>query len=266
MTILQITVLIGLAAIVGRLRRGRQLALLAASGTAIFWLQPVEPLIRPRILASGGNAGGHRDGVGADVATRDARRGLRRGRRWQSSAPSSWVLRWAASLGLEWNSTLGAPRWEYIFAILAAAAAFVLLCNYWRSEARVLGSFFVLGLIAAFVVLKTPGIAASVESWLKAVRPPTDRGEPGAALAWLGFSYVAFRLLHTIRDRQIGQAARRHAGGIRELRLLLPGLHRGSDRSTPEICPGAQIAPAAAGSRLAGFRMANRDGGCSRNS
>jgi alginate O-acetyltransferase complex protein AlgI len=203
-TILQITVLIGLAAIVGRLRRGRQLALLAASGTAIFWLQPAEPITNLGFWLPVTTLG--------VTVTAWALTSLPETRAWSQTWPAMAVLSAVVvivaagrSLGLPWTSALGAPRWELILTLLLAAAAFILTCNYWRSNSRLLVLVFALGLLAAFVVLKTPGIAASAGSWLKSVRPASDSGEPGTPLAWLGFSYVAFRLLHTIRDRQSGR-------------------------------------------------------------
>lgn len=60
-------------------------------------------------------------------------------------------------------------------------------------------------LIALFVILKTP------EFSLWAARGLRQLGgqDPGLAAAldirWLGFSYIAFRLLHTLRDRKAGR-------------------------------------------------------------
>src|SRR5512140_2135553 len=48
MTVLQVGILAVLAAAIGQLRRGRELALLAVSALAIFWLQPAEPAAQLR--------------------------------------------------------------------------------------------------------------------------------------------------------------------------------------------------------------------------
>ena len=45
MTILQISIVAAIALILGRLPKGRQLALLAVSAFVVFWLQPDEPFI-----------------------------------------------------------------------------------------------------------------------------------------------------------------------------------------------------------------------------
>ena len=45
MTIVQIAILALVAIVIGRLPKGRELALLAVSAFVIFWLQPVQPLV-----------------------------------------------------------------------------------------------------------------------------------------------------------------------------------------------------------------------------
>src|SRR5512141_1370268 len=45
MTILQIAIFAGIAIVIGQLPKGRQLAMLAISALAVFWLQPDEPFI-----------------------------------------------------------------------------------------------------------------------------------------------------------------------------------------------------------------------------
>lgn len=61
-----------------------------------------------------------------------------------------------------------------------------------------------IALIALFVVLKTEPLAAALAGiW----RGATGQDVSLAGLAdlnWLGFSYLAFRLIHTLRDRQMG--------------------------------------------------------------
>jgi alginate O-acetyltransferase complex protein AlgI len=90
-------------------------------------------------------------------------------------------------------------------ALLALAALTLLLARLAAKtdQRRVLtgGILFIVGL---FVLLKSEWLATAVaQSWRTltgqnpALAVPSD-------LAWLGFSYVAFRLIHTLRDRQTG--------------------------------------------------------------
>ncbi|MEM6284683.1 MAG: MBOAT family O-acyltransferase, partial [Chloroflexota bacterium] len=60
-------------------------------------------------------------------------------------------------------------------------------------------------IILLFVVLKATPLTTSVSSAGRALTGQ-DRALAGAIdLNWIGFSYVAFRLIHTLRDRQTGQ-------------------------------------------------------------
>lgn len=61
------------------------------------------------------------------------------------------------------------------------------------------------GVATLFVLLKTAPLAAGL-SWLGRSLTGQDTSLASALdLNWLGFSYVAFRLLHTLRDHQTGQ-------------------------------------------------------------
>lgn len=60
-------------------------------------------------------------------------------------------------------------------------------------------------LVGLFIAFKTPALATLISGWLRinagqdaALASPLD-------LEWIGFSYVAFRLIHTLRDSQTGQ-------------------------------------------------------------
>jgi D-alanyl-lipoteichoic acid acyltransferase DltB (MBOAT superfamily) len=60
-------------------------------------------------------------------------------------------------------------------------------------------------LIGIFVVLKTPVLATSAAALLRSLNGQSTRTATAQDLSWLGFSYIAFRLLHTLRDRQTGR-------------------------------------------------------------
>lgn len=60
-------------------------------------------------------------------------------------------------------------------------------------------------LIGLFVVLKTEFLATAASGiWRTISNQNPDLAAP-LDLNWLGFSYIAFRLIHTLRDRQTGQ-------------------------------------------------------------
>ena len=73
MTILQISILAVVALVLGRLPKGRQLALLAVSTFVIFWLQPAEPFVSLVFWLPVATLDHHRIGMGIDFRTRNAR-------------------------------------------------------------------------------------------------------------------------------------------------------------------------------------------------
>jgi alginate O-acetyltransferase complex protein AlgI len=105
--------------------------------------------------------------------------------RLTASRPPSplWVL-----LGV---AVVQAPLWLWRRQIAGYKRAAL-----WVTAALILG---------AFIVLKTGPLALAVSEFGRVIsgRDPAA-ANPLTDLNWLGFSYVAFRLLHTLRDRATG--------------------------------------------------------------
>ncbi len=59
-------------------------------------------------------------------------------------------------------------------------------------------------IIGLFIVLKWEPLATAVSQLWRTQMGQDPTLAAGSNLAWLGFSYVAFRLIHTVRDRQAG--------------------------------------------------------------
>ena len=93
-----------------------------------------------------------------------------------------------------------------------------------RNQRRVLTGFIVF-LLILFVVLKTEFLATSASRiWRSLTGQDIALASP-ADLAWIGFSFVAFRLIHTLRDRQTGILTGAVFARICELRHLLSFVH-----------------------------------------
>jgi alginate O-acetyltransferase complex protein AlgI len=204
MNLLQIAALLTAALVIGRLRAGRKLALLGVSVAALFWLQPPQTvaslgfwipyatlaiLILSWILTS------------ATGAT------MERGS-WHALAIMAGIVllveasrNLPVSLGL---SVVPPVAW-ILAAITVLLATLAALAWVWKDARRALLAVLAGCIVLIFVVLKTPGLANLTISGARTlvtgvVRPPGD-----SPVAWLGFSYIAFRLLHTIRDRRTGR-------------------------------------------------------------
>jgi D-alanyl-lipoteichoic acid acyltransferase DltB (MBOAT superfamily) len=95
------------------------------------------------------------------------------------------------------------PRLAQIIAALILSGLFMFLAHrFWRP-------FWLTGmialLIAILVVLKTPALSAAASGFLRAMNGQSAALASPVDIRWLGFSYIAFRLIHTLRDRQTGR-------------------------------------------------------------
>ena len=96
---------------------------------------------------------------------------------------------------------------EITLILLAVAAGGILFAGLWRwsSERKlpaVLLTFLILGL---FLVIKTPFLAQQASAGLRSLTGQQIELASGLDIRWLGFSYVAFRLIHSLRDRLTGK-------------------------------------------------------------
>jgi alginate O-acetyltransferase complex protein AlgI len=73
---------------------------------------------------------------------------------------------------------------------------------------RFSASFLTVGLvltIGLFLLIKIPALSLWLSSFLRTLSGQSLTNVSANDFRWLGFSYVAFRLIHTIRDRQMGR-------------------------------------------------------------
>ncbi len=205
MSVAEILVLIGLAMLGGSFRRGRGLILLALSAAVVFWLQPGNEAIPS--LAFWIPFATLAVTVLAWVLTAPPE-----ARGWRENLPAGLVLggvvllvdldRFIPSLQI-FTEFLPLP----LFAGLAIAGVFLLVCviGYFQGGARLFRTLLLFGILAVFVFLKTPHLAGNVLSAVSAWRGRSLAADATVAFAWMGYSYLAFRLIHTIRDRQTGR-------------------------------------------------------------
>jgi len=206
MTIIQILILALAALLWGLVMRGRGRSwfMLIVSVFVTFWLQPALPIRGFDFWIP----------IGTLVITifswyitanEDAR-----------SKKDNWlVIGVMASLVLLLNLTrylpvdiLTAshpPQIEIYFGILfAAGIIFFLMTRLTKFNASFL-TIGLLALIGLFLAIKIPALTYGLSYALRALVGQSLTTTSAADFRWLGFSYIAFRLIHTIRDRQMGR-------------------------------------------------------------
>lgn len=179
--------------------------LLASSALAVYWLQPSTPIRNFDFYFPSATliVGVLCWALTAPPETRRAPENLVAGGLLAGVALLVALTRYLSPTGLLTPSR--PPQTLPVLALLAAAALLAwLLARFSRPTPRLL-SAAVIALILLFVLLKTPALAQWGAAGLRTLMGQDASLAQSTDLRWLGFSYVAFRLIHTLRDRATGR-------------------------------------------------------------
>jgi alginate O-acetyltransferase complex protein AlgI len=207
-TLFHILVFCILGVLIGRWRgaSGRTWLLLVSSVMAIFWLQPGMPI---RYLDFWFPVLTLAITVLVWAVTRpDGLRALPRADWLAGLVIAGLVLAIGLTRFVEplccLTPTRPPPLVQILLAALLVAAAFVGLSRLSSRPAWLVNAFTV-GLLLIFVVLKTEPLASDLSAGLRLLMQQNPDLANALDLRWLGFSYVAFRLIHVLRDRVSGR-------------------------------------------------------------
>ncbi len=182
--------------------RGRAWVLLIASELAVFWLQPATPIrgldfwlpVATLAISAAG---------WALTQPPEARAGREN---WITGAVLAGVVllvgltRW-----LPWDTLLTPtrpPATLTILVVVLVCSGLVLALVRWRKPIAAVLVTGTVVLIAALLVLKIPLLATAASALLRGMAHQSVSLATALDIRWLGFSYVAFRLIATLRDRQ----------------------------------------------------------------
>src|SRR6266496_6453289 len=90
---------------------------------------------------------------------------------------------------------------EYGIFILIAAVITIFATWVSRRQSWILSAAILL-LIAILVLLKTPALSLQTSIFFRTLEGRPTGNALATDLRWLGFSYIAFRLIHVLRDKQ----------------------------------------------------------------
>ncbi len=259
MTLQQIFIFAALGLLAGRAygRVSRPWLLFAVSALAVFWLQPAA-LVR-----------------GFDFWLPAASLGL---------AALVWALTLPTSAGLSREDKLAAaalalgglllaatrylpaplltasrpPQVELVAALVGVLSLLAwLAARTGRGRAAVLGAAS-LSILAVLVALKAEPLARGLNAWLRSLGGQDPALATALDLNWLGFSYIAFRLVHALRDRAAGRLAHYGLRDFVTYIVFFPALTAGPiervERFVPQVQASFILGAAelqAAGERLA---------------
>lgn len=210
MGLLQIGASVAAALLVGLLARagrntGRTYLLLSLSVLAVYWFQPIVPLRSfdfwlPSIS------------LALTLLTWFvvSEPGVRRSR--QNLAGLTIIVGLATLIDLsryflpDLFLTATIPPQFGAYLIFVLILAIVISSVTWLSDRSAwIISLTIVLLITILVLLKTPALALQTSIYFRALADRPTETATALDLRWLGISYIAFRLIHVLRDKQLGR-------------------------------------------------------------
>lgn len=224
MTLFEIVILALIAAMVGRLGKGRTLTLLAVSALVLYWLQPRQepanltfwfPTLTLAMAA-----------ISWLVTSTPETRGWKENR-WAVMVLLAVVI--VSDLNryfqLKFLSVVEPPRFQWVAIAIIGILVIVLVLSRAEKLLPVALIGITVGLIVLLLILKTPSLAGRLVEIVAHIRGKEAGGQ--SALAWLGFSYVAFRLMHTTLDRRAGRLAAASLADYMNYVIFFPAITAG---------------------------------------
>ena len=207
MSLSTLLILVAAALLARLLGRGRLRLplLLALSVLALFWLQPVTPIRRLDFWLP--VAALSLAVLGWLLTAQPAQRWTR-ATAFTGALLMALVLLIALTRHLHLEGILTPsrpPRTGTVLTVLAALALAGLALARWQKIGAGWLWLMTVALIGLLAALKSPPLAAALSGWLRALADQDVSLASAGDLRWLGFSYLAFRLIHTLRDRQAGR-------------------------------------------------------------
>jgi D-alanyl-lipoteichoic acid acyltransferase DltB (MBOAT superfamily) len=102
-------------------------------------------------------------------------------------------------------SAVPPPRLVVFLAFVVFLALFISLTSWLSRRFLWILSALIILLILLLVILKSPVLSLQASILIRTLTNRSIENAAATDLRWLGFSYIAFRLIHVLRDRQAGR-------------------------------------------------------------
>lgn len=121
--------------------------------------------------------------------------------------------------------------WKVITASLFIFA-FTILIWAFRKKTQLLNVLFLLIILLIFIILKSPILSKEASALLRNFSHQSAQLASAVDIPWMGFSYLAFRLIHVLRDHQNGKLPHYTLGDFVTYGIFFPSFPAGPiDRS-----------------------------------
>ncbi|HLO28625.1 MAG TPA: MBOAT family O-acyltransferase [Anaerolineales bacterium] len=102
-------------------------------------------------------------------------------------------------------TTAPPPRFSLFLFCILGLAIIIPLINWLSRRSRWILSIAIIVLITLLIILKLPALSLQTSILIRTLTNRSLEKASFTDLRWLGFSYIAFRLIHVLRDKQIGR-------------------------------------------------------------
>ena len=124
------------------------------------------------------------------------------------------------------------PELLHVIVVLGIGGAAAAIPTRLFPKSRFLPTFAIGFILAFFVILKADLLGQNASAWLRTASGQSADLASALDLRWLGFSYLAFRLLHVLRDYQAGKLPIYNLGEFVTYAIFFPAYTAGPiDRS-----------------------------------
>ncbi len=229
MSLSNIIIFVGLVFLTAPLikKRGRKLLILILSLFAIYWLQPASPIRNfdfwlPTFSITTATM--------TWAYTRPEKGALKKSDIQTGGLITAVIILIASTRYFAPLCCLTASRPPQITQVLIALFAIILLVqivNHWISGNKNLILTPIIKLIVLFVLLKSESLSLWASMGLRSLTGQSTNLATAFDIRWLGFSYIAFRLLHTLRDRISGRMPEVSLGNFISYIIFFPSLTAG---------------------------------------
>jgi D-alanyl-lipoteichoic acid acyltransferase DltB (MBOAT superfamily) len=224
MSVLQVLILAGVAIGINKLKQGRSLALLGISTFVIFWIQPIQ---EPANLTFWFPTFTLALTMICWLLTSTPE-----SRTWQQNGVAVAVMLGAVILvdlnhyfQIKYFFITDTPRVSLVVAVLLSFAVIGISLSRVKKFPAFLLVLGIAGLIIGLVLLKTPSALTNLIEAVAGFRG--KEAGVASAFSWLGFSYVAFRLMHTLIDRRAGRLPSVSLGEYVSYVIFFPAISAG---------------------------------------
>ena len=97
------------------------------------------------------------------------------------------------------------PQFIQYFAFIVVIGTIIFVIVWFSYHSRWAISITIIVLILILIVLKTPGLSLQTSIFFRTLANRSVENASFTDLRWLGFSYLAFRLIHVLRDKQMAR-------------------------------------------------------------